>query len=174
MDVSVTVFFPAHPIDAVTRSTARIYKVRRRASWAHRLTGGVFWACSTIRIQFVINTEDGGRQNKELSHDGTVTSRDGMGFANDQGSKSEANRRDKRGNGDGVLNPSVLNHNAVRLRVNNVCPHIHGNAILLEPCPQFGVFVGVGDDIGVGRTLHFRTIPCEVFVVRLRCLEHTV
>lgn len=110
MDVSVTDFFPAHPIDAIVTSTARIYKVRRRASWAHRLTGGVFWSCTAIRIQFVVNPENGGRQNEELSHDGTVTSRDGVGFANDQRSKSEANRRDERGNCDGVLNPSVLEH----------------------------------------------------------------
>ena len=174
MDVSVTVFFPAHPIDAIATSTARIYKVRRRASWAHRLTGGVFWACSTIRIQFVVDAEDGGRQDEELSHDGTVTSRDGVGFANDQRSKSEAYRRDKRGNSDGVLNPSVLNHSVYALSLGQMRKDIHAYAILLEPCQQLRVCGGVSDDVGIGCASHAFAHPCGVFVVRLRCLDHAV
>lgn len=110
MDVSATVFFPAHPAVTVATVSVRIYKARRRVSWARRLTGVMFWACSTIRVQFVVDAEDGGRQNEELSHDGAVTSRDGMRLANDQRSKSEANRRDKGGNRYGVLNPSVFEH----------------------------------------------------------------
>lgn len=110
MDVSVTVFFPAHPAATVATVSVRIYKARRRVSWARRLTGVMFWACSTIRIEFVVDAEDGGRQNEELSHNGTVASRDGAGLAKKEGRKSETYRRDEGGNRNDVFNSSVFEH----------------------------------------------------------------
>lgn len=110
MDVSATVFFPAHPAVTVATMSARIYKVRRRVSWVRRLTGVMFWACSTIRIQFVVNPEDGGRQNEELSHNGAVASRDSAGLAKKEGGERETYRRDEGGNRHDVLNSSVLEH----------------------------------------------------------------